>query len=910
MARTSPPAYAPDVNTAERGPAPGQGRQEAGNRQSENKIADTDGLRRFARDCTDVAGVWKLYMDQAKIEDERLAKILSSDLDPLLLFATLFSGILAAFLIEVRKGLEEDLQVTTNTLLNTTNQLVTMLINNQPNLTDLQPQSAGSFEPTTTTRSVNGLWFSSLMFSLTSALGASLAKGWITQFSLADSGLYWTNAEKHHRRLSDMRRWHVKWIIQCLSLLIHIAFFLFAVGLAQLLFGDDIVIGIFIGALTGIVFVMYLANTVHPIFSSTSPFRTPLSGMLRQIFRPTAQETNVLPSSKDALKAHALAWLMMMSLDPQVIRAAIRATAGLPHSRDVQAELLLSPVIYILSSGLSELLDPGSETKDMTKDMTASASYLYTLLHLVEPVPAKSDEVERLYEALETLVLPGGALFVTDSLPPQIRELALCVRGRILLLLCVEEEEQAEDKKQSDEIFDTDIPILTRACPHGQLRDELQGVLSISDPTQDGSMKAIVSRFGVPALLNGLRGGAGRIVLKQCARRLSDLMAYDRIYFQLGMDENIKCMCIALQDMFLHSDSAIRRWAVNGFKKLADYAEIRKVMRTSKLMEVFVTLLADADIQVRAAALETLTEFAEIRAAIGTSKTIGELVKLLAAEDSQVRMATINALGGLAEHEELRAAVGTPQTIGNVLSRMEDDEEDVRSAAINAFKKFSTHSEIRETMGTPEAVGELLALLVDREWEVRLATLNVLAELAEYEQIRVVIGTSETLGKVVGCVADHDPDVRTAAIDTLKKLATHADICTAMGTPETIGEFLKLMEVERWRVRVVAINTLIELAEHSEIRVVLASPEILKKIVSCLADEDLDVRAAVIDALKQLAEYPDIRVEGMGTPATIGQLVDLLAPEDGLVQVATIKTLAELAVHFKSWELPIRSGKL
>ncbi|KAJ6449063.1 hypothetical protein C8R45DRAFT_849922 [Mycena sanguinolenta] len=295
-------------------------------------------------------------MECAKREDERLADILSSDLDPLLLFvrllvflltdelscckATLFSAILAAFLIEVRKGLEEDLQDVTNTLLTQ----VIATLSGTP-----QPGSSASFAPTLATRSVNALWFLSLMFSLMSALGASIAKGWITQFSLADPGLYWTNVEAHITRLAEIQRFHVKWIIQSLSLLMHIAFFLFAIGLSQLLFTDDFFIGVLIAVLTGFVFILYIGNTVHPIVSAASPFRTPLTGMLRQVFRrstiPGIEIATVLPPTTEARKAHALAWLMKRSLDSQVVRAAIRATAGLPHQPDVQKELLLAPVI-------------------------------------------------------------------------------------------------------------------------------------------------------------------------------------------------------------------------------------------------------------------------------------------------------------------------------------------------------------------------------------------------------------------------------------------------------------------------------------------------------------------------------------------------------------------------------------
>ncbi|KAJ7436629.1 hypothetical protein FB451DRAFT_955402, partial [Mycena latifolia] len=226
----------------------------------------------------DNAPIWKLYMDQAKVSDDNLTNVFNSDLDPLLIFAGLFSAILSAFLIEVRKGLEEDLQNITNTLL-------VILIENQRNATVPQFSGPSRFQPTSSSRWVNGLWFSSLIFSLMSALGASLAKSWVTQFSASISGSSWANAALHCRRFRGHKRWHLKPIVQSLPILIHIAFLLFSIGLVILIFEDDTAIGIVILVLTAIIVFLYVASSLHPVYSLDSPFRTPISGMVRKLFR-------------------------------------------------------------------------------------------------------------------------------------------------------------------------------------------------------------------------------------------------------------------------------------------------------------------------------------------------------------------------------------------------------------------------------------------------------------------------------------------------------------------------------------------------------------------------------------------------------------------------------------------------
>ncbi|KAJ7330278.1 hypothetical protein DFH08DRAFT_641001, partial [Mycena albidolilacea] len=223
----------------------------------------------FAHHCAMNAVIWKFYMEEARIFNRRLADTFNGDLDTLLIFAGLFSAILTAFLIEIRKGLQEDLQ-------DRTNDLLIVLIQNQHNLTALP-----AFTSTLASRWVNGLWFSSLVLSLTSALGASLAKGWGTHFSATVLGSSWNDAKRHCSRLHGFERWHLHLILQCLPIFIHIAFFLFSIGLVILLLGDDHAIGIAISALTVPIVVFYLGSSIHPTLYEDSPFWSPISWMIR-----------------------------------------------------------------------------------------------------------------------------------------------------------------------------------------------------------------------------------------------------------------------------------------------------------------------------------------------------------------------------------------------------------------------------------------------------------------------------------------------------------------------------------------------------------------------------------------------------------------------------------------------------
>jgi hypothetical protein len=55
---------------------------------------DVDGP--FSQFCTALAVIWKLYMDEAKKMDDTLANEFNSDLDPLLIFVSVFYSCCAA----------------------------------------------------------------------------------------------------------------------------------------------------------------------------------------------------------------------------------------------------------------------------------------------------------------------------------------------------------------------------------------------------------------------------------------------------------------------------------------------------------------------------------------------------------------------------------------------------------------------------------------------------------------------------------------------------------------------------------------------------------------------------------------------------------------------------------------------
>lgn len=373
--------------------------------------------------------------------------------------AGLFSGILSAFLIEVRKGLQEDLQ-------DITNQLLTTLILVQQNASaSALPSSTSHFEPGKSTRWVNGLWFTSLLFSLLSALSASLAKAWVTEYSSFSfqARVHWTAASSRHTRFLGVQRWHLETFIHCLPMLIHASVFLFAAGLDILLLDDDVGVGSLMMTLSAISLALYIASTAHSVWCSDSPFRTPLSVFIRWGFKMNSQPPT---SDDDVSKAEALGWLLVTSADATVTENCVRAIAGLPATPEIQNRLSNRAVISILKSGLSDLMQSDAQTS------SSLLPYLYAICRLVQTKRQLTHSEDSNVSLLSSIVQQDGPLYHWKSLERGVQEVAIYVKARIVLFV--------DESNKDQDLFRTDIPIMINSSPSLQVSQLLQEVHILS----------------------------------------------------------------------------------------------------------------------------------------------------------------------------------------------------------------------------------------------------------------------------------------------------------------------------------------------------------------------------------------------------------------------------------------------
>ncbi len=141
-------------------------------------------------------------------------------------------------------------------------------------VSSLNPQTA--FLPTATDVWVNGLWFTSLFISLTTALVAVLVKQWLHHYVVLPSGTPRERCFIRQYRYLGFQKWRVEVIIGVLPVLMHLALVLFFIGLSLFLHPLQAALSWIIWTGTVLLIVAYVIVTILPMCFPQCPYRTPL----------------------------------------------------------------------------------------------------------------------------------------------------------------------------------------------------------------------------------------------------------------------------------------------------------------------------------------------------------------------------------------------------------------------------------------------------------------------------------------------------------------------------------------------------------------------------------------------------------------------------------------------------------
>ncbi|KZW01860.1 hypothetical protein EXIGLDRAFT_638055, partial [Exidia glandulosa HHB12029] len=215
------------------------------------------------------APIWKLYKKAAAHRDSRILRTWNSSIDTLLIFAALFSAVVTAFIIESYKLMQPDYAELTFKLL----------------ASNTEHHVAGApFRVSASARSVNCLWITSLVFSLSTSLLGILVKQWLADYDTMVQEESMLSCAMRQNRYDSLVRWRLPEIVSWLPVLLHASLFLFLAGLVIFLFPLDPSTASLGLMLTVLVSSSYFAATLSPIIWVDSPYATPVTSQLARLF--------------------------------------------------------------------------------------------------------------------------------------------------------------------------------------------------------------------------------------------------------------------------------------------------------------------------------------------------------------------------------------------------------------------------------------------------------------------------------------------------------------------------------------------------------------------------------------------------------------------------------------------------
>ncbi|PBK99764.1 hypothetical protein ARMGADRAFT_919305, partial [Armillaria gallica] len=183
------------------------------------------------------ARVWRTYEDESRSHDAKIVEESRDNVDVLLVFAGLFSAVVTTIVAQTYQSLQADYAAMSASLLFELI-LVQRAIANGSSVDAIAASSLSpriAFVPTTTDVWVNGLLFTSLFLSLTTALVAVLVKQWLHHYVALPSGTPRDRSFTRQFRYAGFQKWHVQVIIGLLPVLMHLALAIFLVGLVLFL---------------------------------------------------------------------------------------------------------------------------------------------------------------------------------------------------------------------------------------------------------------------------------------------------------------------------------------------------------------------------------------------------------------------------------------------------------------------------------------------------------------------------------------------------------------------------------------------------------------------------------------------------------------------------------------------------
>ncbi|KAJ7922125.1 hypothetical protein B0H13DRAFT_1603947, partial [Mycena leptocephala] len=217
---------------------------------------------------------WVGCAEATRAFDKEMVGSLRGDMDTLLVFASLFSAVVTAFVIESYPGLSGTSSADSSAAL-----IQLLLLREQEKIATIATTSSSA--ASTSSIWINGLWFSSLVLSLNTVLGAVLVKQWLGEYELVTCSRSRASPREQValRQLTfdSFGRWRVATIAEYLPVQLICALFLFFAGLVWLVWTLNAVVAIVTSSLISISTLFFLSTSLLPSFFDICALCSPQS---------------------------------------------------------------------------------------------------------------------------------------------------------------------------------------------------------------------------------------------------------------------------------------------------------------------------------------------------------------------------------------------------------------------------------------------------------------------------------------------------------------------------------------------------------------------------------------------------------------------------------------------------------
>ncbi|KAJ2915905.1 hypothetical protein MD484_g4512, partial [Candolleomyces efflorescens] len=241
---------------------------------------------------------WTTFVSVAENYDRNTCDIWKGEIDNLLLFASLFSAVATAFVVEAYKLLQVDHQEVASAVLFGIHQQLDNIIRQNITAPSLVSNPTPHFTPSKTAVAINICFFLSLTLSLSTVSVGILCLQWLREYRREPEVSPQQMIAIRYFRLRGIEKWRMKEIVGLLPVALQLALFIFLIGIGLLLWITHQTVFIVVCCAIATTILIYAITSIIPsiraflhIFSSPyspngdhslCPYRSPQAWFLRR----------------------------------------------------------------------------------------------------------------------------------------------------------------------------------------------------------------------------------------------------------------------------------------------------------------------------------------------------------------------------------------------------------------------------------------------------------------------------------------------------------------------------------------------------------------------------------------------------------------------------------------------------